>query len=1459
MPLVRPGWPNLNAAHRLANGLVWCVAPGGASQQELISRRKGTLSTNGDWWSASHEVGRVLESKSNSIGGAWWPWVDSLLTLGTEYTFVTIAKPISMSGNAKLLCVPYHGTTWSAPYIAIELCRNGTGTGINFAYGESTNYRSWSSATGMIQTTDGMTTYAASRRGTRARFYRNGVQYGSDVTNASNTHSVASSFVNKTDVHLLHRSKNNAGEGHQGLAAFAAIYNRELSAVEMRDLHANWQELFADGDIVASIIVPAIVGGGGLTLDAVIADAADTITCAMVAPLALSAAITDATDTISCDATLSGGGLTLDAAITDGNDSITCTVIQPLDFETGAGWPTSGAASAGTSGLSVCTGFTHVGSSDLPPGSLATGFLRGADDAAVSWRLSASTGVAFQGAALHHVERFWLRATRTATALAADNLFAYIHTFTDSGTKLRTELRIRNNSRDPGLAINITEFLTGGTNEALNGVGSSGMQAAMAFGEWTEFCVHLFKDATNGFYAFYLNGVLVARQTGLDTSTLTSGALAAQWTMSPGATAGIRWDLCGTLENWGTDAVEIRPRHSLRPSSSFVARVDLCRWINDSAASVPVRPMGLYLRRVSGTATLTPTAYASGGVNPLRYRVVVGGSAADVAVWETIDPLGAPVYNALGDCTVLFPMAYIASSTASLTLAIRNATDTADIASVNLDGATAQFREGTTNKQAITNADRYQVCIHLSQDGSVTYTLVDQTKDLSAGQILYSGTLTGWTPQELGRVRFSAVRGSSDVQCEGVVMARWWDLPVCDSMVAANTNGLTPVMAAATHVAASLNCGFEMFAVPGGNYRYKGLGAPFACSWAIGGRSGRTRDQVTSNLVAHMTHTRGCRLVNVDGGSINDIIAGAGPGTEESTADDMIADCATMATQCVATRNRAWFTTMIPRNRDGEANSTTTDQREALAFFNDKIREQVREFANNGLMEWSDVTANIADPSTLFGAGDAIHATGTGDATIALEMYENLEALDGELSASITDSDDSIACAMTVGGGALTLDAAITDATDTITATIAVALSVAATITDANDTLSASMVAPLAVSATIADAADTIACTAAVQLVLTAAIADATDTIACTIAAAASSVIDAAITDGNDSVSCTATTNVYWLGDISDDWSTAGNWSSGIVPSSVDNVIIDGSGLAISFTLGTTTVGSLLIDDLFAGIAYLGGGFGQVINVAGNCSIKAAAFSFGMDGSVWNVGGNWLCDASLIASSAWYLHVAGTGVFNGACTVTRCDASGGTAIDGRFAVSGIGNVNVYFGLVTFGQTDATDTISATMSAPIAIAATITDGNDTISCTMGAPAAILNATITDATDTVTATVAVTSTISAALADATDVITCTISAPISAAATINDGSDTIACSVATTLSLAAALTDAADGISATIGTGVIATLTMALHDGTDAVASAMSVSAPRRTPHAFARDQRRGTARDQRRANAWEHRA
>lgn len=217
------------------DGLVFAVAPGGGWRNDLVNGGIGTV-LNANWQGVSKD-GKALASLNSTTGGAWWPWNARLATITTDYTVIVRAKPTTLVAYSTLLSIPYRsGASWTDPYTVFGLLRNDTNSSAIFTHSiNTTTAEDAVSGSGFIQSTDPMTMYGATRKGTAVTFWRNGAQH-STATYSSNN---AALWTNQQPVHLLQRGKDAQDESMVGVSSLAMIYNRALSRNEMKALYVD--------------------------------------------------------------------------------------------------------------------------------------------------------------------------------------------------------------------------------------------------------------------------------------------------------------------------------------------------------------------------------------------------------------------------------------------------------------------------------------------------------------------------------------------------------------------------------------------------------------------------------------------------------------------------------------------------------------------------------------------------------------------------------------------------------------------------------------------------------------------------------------------------------------------------------------------------------------------------------------------------------------------------------------------------------------------------------------------------------------------------------------------------------------------------------------------------------------------------------------------------------------------
>ncbi len=646
----------------------------------------------------------------------------------------------------------------------------------------------------------------------------------------------------------------------------------------------------------------------------------------------------------------------------------------------GAVFPTSGTATPGTTGLDTVTGLTHVGSADIPMGSTASGFLRGVDDAAASIRID-GTSVPNQSNETSYWRRCWVRFARTATPLAADGTSAQFHivqaTSPSTATKLRTFLYVRNLTHNPGLTLAVQEFLAGGTEERISGVGSSGSLPVIPFDAWVRIGFRVTRSTSGGVYALYFNDTLVHQHSGLptDTEILPAGQFAAQTSFAWPAIAGVRVEFCGPFETYqlsGPAPGAWSPLHALNGTAGHLAQAHLCTPVGDGT------PHGKAWTH-SGAATATLTDYVTSGSNPNRRRYVYSGSAADTWSQTTRQALGPVSYNQQGDAQIVFPMLYVPGS-ASAQIVARYA-DGSPL--VTLDIAGGQLAVGAANLAPWDHADRYALILHLPSSGMPSVSLYDLT-EVNVAQNAWSAPIPAWTPGDLGTVTVSGVLGATAHECDGVWVTRWADVMMVDSLSHVMASGVSPSLAMTNHVSNALCPPCDAYLVPGAAYpnRVNGLDRRVAC--VVIGRAGMTRDAAHTYVLPYLDRAPGLELVQCDGGSINNFLGVANTAQQTAALDNLESLLTTMCADALTRRQRVWLTTMIRR----EQGTYTTIQNETIDLYNTRIRRVYRDGQSSTWyhLRFGDVALAIINHLALFTAGDDTHPNAAGAATMARAM-----------------------------------------------------------------------------------------------------------------------------------------------------------------------------------------------------------------------------------------------------------------------------------------------------------------------------------------------------------------------------------------------------------------------------------------------------------------------------------------
>lgn len=638
-------------------------------------------------------------------------------------------------------------------------------------------------------------------------------------------------------------------------------------------------------------------------------------------------------------------------------------------------WPTSGAATAGTTGLNTTTNGTHVGldANSLPPGVSATGCLEFAGGATDKLKIDADASILPGGAGDWYWYRMWVRLVNTGTP-AADGTQAIVMTLGSGGISCRIAHKAPTSQREDARGFGYTQ-VNGFASQATTSyvctpINSATGTCIAAYGQWFQLAFG-FNYANTGTMLGFVNGQLAIKQTGFNPTAQAVGTFRTGMAFAFPAMTGFKWQAI-PVDSWSGTDITIEPLYEMVKATDHLAKpLPVCGLDSDYG--------GLW-DSGAGAGSVAETAYTAGTAEPRKMYHAFSG----VKAIATQRDLGEPPYNSLGWGTLYFPMLLVPADGA-LTIAVRNVADDADILSLTIDDE--ELQQGGSKIADVSGTARYSLLVHLSSSGAATFTLVNMTTNsFQSASHVQGGNLAAWTPQTLGKLTMSASAGATAIHAEGVDLCRWVMAWLMDSLVASNYVSPDPVLNSPNHIAFYFGT-YERTPLRwvGGTWHAERFGYPVHHSIPlIMGRSGNRRAWFTDNVLPNLAYTRGCIFVNVDGGSINDVTTSlADTAAAIAKADELDADVRAMCDALLPT-NQVWLTTMIKRVQ-GTYGEFSLD---AIDRFNAKLRVTARAKQQGGRLLFSDVAAAIADHSTLFTAGDDIHFNEAGDATYASTMID---------------------------------------------------------------------------------------------------------------------------------------------------------------------------------------------------------------------------------------------------------------------------------------------------------------------------------------------------------------------------------------------------------------------------------------------------------------------------------------
>lgn len=635
----------------------------------------------------------------------------------------------------------------------------------------------------------------------------------------------------------------------------------------------------------------------------------------------------------------------------------------------GSGWGAQAGTSVTTTNSDAVAGnrFAALGAgtwtyraataAELPPGSSATGYMESdINKASMSFQIDA-TGTAFGGLAsptgdnLHYWLDFWVMPYWDGSTTQAANKADYLFVPIQSGNYVHSQMGLNAISgyNTPSMGIHVgdsaattpTGLYATNNGSALN-PGPIPIAFPATFGgalnsaKWTRLTFHMFYDATNGLMEAYVNGALVQTVT-----TAKVGAI--NWSSSPPACtllfpqlAGMGWRVAGPISTHNGTTITVRPGYNLEKSDAQVTKF----FHPSFTAAAGGTTQGRYFQ-ASGTGSVSLNSeYGIGaGQSPYRRKLHLGGTSGQAPVATTIDQIGTLPFNEEGWSHIVWSDVYVPDNEApsygtndgngAMTLKTTLSDDTTNFYSFSITGGAifctyasqAAMRMTYFNQTAGSSGTRYCLILHLHRSGEANYTLIDTTlAQASVGstalQVITSGPLPDWDPNTYTSLGVASYNGIIDASGNSqevgfIAVCRRPSLAMVDSMTTAPYTNVTPIVQNAAHIARSFPFGSETSSVPGGYYPLLEYGLERRIIIPIG-RSGLTRRDFHTRMTNGMLHTKGCEIINFDGGSINDLVLTT---SGDGTVTRLSRLLATAFKLWTSNQNRVWMTTMLPRYR----------------------------------------------------------------------------------------------------------------------------------------------------------------------------------------------------------------------------------------------------------------------------------------------------------------------------------------------------------------------------------------------------------------------------------------------------------------------------------------------------------------------------------------------------------------
>lgn len=575
---------------------------------------------------------------------------------------------------------------------------------------------------------------------------------------------------------------------------------------------------------------------------------------------------------------------------------------MPKEYDLGPLWPTSGAATGGpgTSGLSVCSGFTHQLTTNRMSGAKSSSVLAGAIGTTCGFRIGGVSGAgALFDADPWATIRFKMRPRiELPGSLTTTEFFVNAFQFLNNNSKVIVYFTSRYQSGRSGFTVYTQNFVGGGVHYQPN-------YGAFPYNQWIEVSIRM-KKAVDGVLELFFNRHRVSHARG-DYSTFIANT-----PVNFPALPGIVWEV-EDVEQWAGSDAPMAPLHELNSPIDDIQRL----WApyNDSRNHPePTLPgSDALVTQVSGTSTYTYQAVSSSGSQSFQSMILVAGSGSvESREWNWNE---TPWFD--GWAGFYLPMEYFpAGSTGSLALYRDNAL----LATIGLNQTANQLTVGGTNYASFSSSVRNAICLAFSQKGELDVCTIDQST-LAVTPYMFGANLPdlaqGLTPN---RVVLTSSVGASGVQHCSAVLTKTLRMIGVDSMTTGPTN-TGPIAAPVFQVSANIT-GYKYLSDIHGVSAFSPwaehsefAGRPCAVT---AGRAGQKLSEFVANQLPALAVMRGGVTLQLFEGGINDVAGVTTMAEAKATVDACYGyDSALKAWASAKAGRRLIMSTIIDRSLSG--------------------------------------------------------------------------------------------------------------------------------------------------------------------------------------------------------------------------------------------------------------------------------------------------------------------------------------------------------------------------------------------------------------------------------------------------------------------------------------------------------------------------------------------------------------